>query len=234
MNNQNKHYKQLTQGERYQIQVLLENGFSITEISHALCRHKSSISREIKRNSMQSSYCAEAAQRLNERRKSMSFKCMKDNERHVEIISKGLLLGWSPENISGRMAIELPEIALSHTTIYRRIAKNKEKGGNWYKLLPRHGKNRWKGGKRQAGRSLIPERIDISERPDIVEHRQRMGDWEGDTVFGQDAYLVTLVDRKSRLTLIGKVCNKTATTVANEMISLLKRVNVVHPYHYAR
>ncbi|HIF9423650.1 TPA: hypothetical protein ACX6SA_003791 [Photobacterium damselae] len=78
----------------------------------------------------------------------------------MEIISKGLLLSWSPENISGRMAIELPEITLSHTTIYRRIAKNKEKGG-----------------KRQAGRLLIPERIDISERPDIVEHRQRIGDW---------------------------------------------------------
>ena len=79
MNNQNKHYKPLTQGERYQIQVLLENGFSITEISHALCRYKSSISREIKRNSLQSNYCAEAAQYLNECRKSMSFKCTKDN-----------------------------------------------------------------------------------------------------------------------------------------------------------
>ena len=158
----------------------------------------------------------------------MSFKYSKDNEKHAEIISKGLLLGWSPENISGRMALELPKIALSHTTIYRRIVKNKENGGNWYKLLPRYGKNRWKGGKRKAGRALIPERVDISERPEIVEHRQRMGDWEGDTVFGQDAYLVTLVDRKSRLTLLGKVSNKTATTVANEMILLLKRVNTVH------
>ncbi|MCD9493511.1 helix-turn-helix domain-containing protein [Photobacterium carnosum] len=100
------------------MQVLLENGFSITDISHALCRHKSSISREIKRNSRQSNYCAETAQCLNERRKSMSFKCTKDNEKHAEIISKGLLLGWSPENISGRMMVELPKIVLSNITIY--------------------------------------------------------------------------------------------------------------------
>lgn len=228
MSNQNKHYKQLTQGERYQIQVLLEKGFSVTEIGHTLCRHKSSISREIKRNSARARYCAEAAQRLKEHRKSTSYKHIKQSERHADIISKGLLLGWSPENISCRMEVELPEISLSHSTIYRRIAKNKAKGGDWYKLLPRYGKTRWKGGKRKAGRSLIPDRVDISERPEVVEQRQRIGDWEGDTVYGQDAYLVTLVERKSRLTLIGKVKDKTAETVANEMTALLKRVDKVH------
>ncbi len=90
--------------------------------------------------------------------------------------------------------------------------------------MPRFGKSRWKGGKRKAGRSLIPDRVDITKRPEIVEQRARIGDWEGDTVHGQDAHLVTLVDRKSRLTLIGKVDNKQAETVAAKMISLLKRV----------
>ena len=71
---------------------------------------------------------------------------------------------------------------------------------------------------------MIPDRVDISERPEIVELRARLGDWEGDTVFGQNAHLVTLVDRKSRLTLIKKVPNKEAETVANAMISLLTRV----------
>ena len=85
-------------------------------------------------------------------------------------------------------------------------------------------KTRWKGGKRKAGRSLIPDRKDISERPAIVDRRGRRGDWEGDTVHGQDAHLVTLVDRKSRLTLIGKVPDKKAATVAKEMIRLMKRV----------
>ncbi len=58
--------------------------------------------------------------------------------------------------------------------------------------------------------------------------RSRIGDWEGDTVFGQNAHLVTLVDRKSRLTLIGKVDTKQAETVADRMIELLKRVSSVN------
>jgi IS30 family transposase len=102
------------------------------------------------------------------------------------------------------------------------LEKDRVAGGQLYKLLPRFGKTRWKGGKRKAGRSLIPDRKDISERPAIVERRARLGDWEGDTVHGQDAHLVALVDRKSRLTLIGKVPDKKAETVANEMIRLLK------------
>ena len=74
---------------------------------------------------------------------------------------------------------------------------------------------------------MIPNRVDISERPEIVELRARLGDWEDDTVFGQNAHLVTLVtlvDRKSRLTLIKKVPNKKSETVAECMISLLIQV----------
>ena len=123
----------------------------------------------------------------------------------MPIIEKGLLLGWSPENISCRMKLEVPEIALSHTSVYSRIAADKAQGGALYKKLPRFGKRRCKGGKRKAGRFLIPNRVDISERPEVVELQSRVGDWEGDKMYGQDAHLVTLVDRKSRYTLIDKV-----------------------------
>ena len=122
------------------------------------------------------------------------------------------------------MKAERFERHISHTTIYRLLEKDRIAGGQLYQLLPRFGKTRWKGGKRKAGRSLIPDRKDISERPAIVDRRGRRGDWEGDTVHGQDAHLVTLVDRKSRLTLIGKVPDKKAATVAKEMIRLMKRV----------
>ena len=74
---------------------------------------------------------------------------------------------------------------------------------------------------------LIPNRVDITERPEVVDLRSRLGDWEGDTVFGQNAHLVTLVDRKSRFTLIDKVDNKQAETVADSMIKLLGRVSSV-------
>ncbi|MDP0561023.1 MAG: IS30 family transposase [Candidatus Endonucleobacter sp. (ex Gigantidas childressi)] len=125
------------------------------------------------------------------------------------------------------MRVEAPDIALSHTTAYKRVTTNKVRGGSLYKNLPRFGKRRCKGGKRKAGRITIPDRIDISDRPLVVNLRSRLGDWEGDTIYGQDAHLVTLVDRKSRLTLIGKVDTKHAEVVAVSMIKILKRVSPV-------
>jgi transposase, IS30 family len=62
---------------------------------------------------------------------------------------------------------------------------------------------------------LIPDRVDISERPAVIEDRVRIGDWEGDTVHGQNAHLVTLVDRKSRFTLAKRVLRKTKELVAD-------------------
>ena len=223
MNTQTKHYKQLTQGQRYQLQALLENGLSQQAIADSLGVDKSTVSRELTRNSRPDGYCPEAAEKRKTERKKNARKAKKTDDQHKQIIEKGLSLGWSPENISCRMKLELPEKAVSHTTIYRLIEHDKANGGQLYRELPRFGKSRWKGGKRKAGRSTIPDRKDITERPSIIEQRKRLGDWEGDTVYGQNAHLVTLVDRKSRLTLIGKVNSKNAEVVSNKMIELLKR-----------
>ena len=223
MSTQTKHYEQLTQGKRYQLQALLKTGLSLQAMADNLGVHKSTVSRELGRNSSPDGYCPEAAEKRKTERKKNARKAKKTDDQHKQIIKKCLSLGWSPLNISCRFKIELPDKAISHTTIYRLIAQDKANGGKLYRDLPRFGKTRWKGGKRKAGRSLIPDRKDISERPAIVEQRTRLGDWEGDTVYGQDAHLVTFVDRKSRLTLIGKVGSKNSEIVANKMIELLKR-----------
>ena len=228
MSTQTRQYKQLTPGQRYQIQALRGKGHMQKEIAEAVGISASALSRELSRNSGDDSYCAEKAHALAPLRKASAKKFSKANERHLPIIEKRLLLGWSPENISQRMQVEVPDIALSHTTVYSRIADDKARGGSLHKKLPRFGKRRCKGGKRKAGCSLIPNRVDITERPDVVDLRSRAGDWEGDTVFGQDAHLVTLVDRKSRFTLIGKVDTMHAESVANSMIELLKRVSSVN------
>ncbi|KEQ18428.1 IS30 family transposase [Endozoicomonas numazuensis] len=227
MNTQTKLYKQLTQGQRYQIEALLGTGLTQKEIAERIGTSAGTLSRELQRNTDGNGYCAETAHSMAIHRRVSARKYSKVDERQMPIIENGLLLGWSPENISCRMKIEIPEITLSHTTIYARIADNKASGGTLYKKLPRFGKRRCKGGKRKAGRSLIPNRVDITERPEVVGLRSRLGDWEGDTVFGQDAHLVTLVDRKSRFTLIDKVDNKQAETVADSMIKLLGRVSSV-------
>jgi len=224
MSNQAKHYKQLTQGQRYQLQALLKNSLTQQAMADTLGVHKSTISRELSRNSNSDDYCPEAAEKRKTERKSKAHKAKKSNDQHRQIVKKGLSLGWSPENISCRMKIEMPDQAISHTTIYRLIDQDKASGGDLYRELPRFGKARWKGGKRKASRSLIPDRKDITERPAIIEQRKRLGDWEGDTVYGQDAHLVTLVDRMSRLTMIGKVESKSSEIVANKMIEMLNQV----------
>ena len=229
MHTQPRRYKQLAEGQRYQIQVLREKGYMHMqkEIAEAVGVSESALSREFRRNSSGGVYCARTAHALSVERRMAAKKHSKLDERHRPIIEKGLSLGWSPENISERMKLEVPDIAISHTTIYKRIADDKTLGGCLHKSLLRYGKRRRKGGKRKAGRSMIPNWVDISERPEIVDLRTRLGDWEGDTVYGQNAYLVTLVDRKSRFTLIGKVDNKRADLVADAMIALLKRVSSV-------
>ena len=93
-------------------------------------------------------YCPEVAERLKTKRNKTAHKSKKAAEQPIKIIQQALLLGWSPENTRIRMSIEMPDTAVSHTTIYRLIATDNAQGGNLYKSLPRFGKSRWKGSKR--------------------------------------------------------------------------------------
>lgn len=224
----NKHYHQLTLEQRYQIWSLRDSGKTLEAIGMIIGFNKSTVSRELKRNSTESGYRPKMAEKLSQARQCNAHKASKRNEVIDQQIADKLKQGWSPGSISERLKLEKEEEAeqLSHTSIYRMIAKNKVQGGSLYLCLPNTGKTRWKGGKRnkQAGASLIPDRVDIKERPAIVEKRSRLGDWEGDTVHGQSAHLVTLVDRKSRFTLAKRVFNKTKQVVGDAMIELLTTV----------
>jgi IS30 family transposase len=114
---------------------------------------------------------------------------------------------WSPEQIAGILAAN--GASVSHTTIYRHIRRDRIAGGQLYKNLRHRGKKyNYKSGKK-AGRGCIPNRIDISERPKVVEDKIRLGDWEGDTIVGANhkGAIVTLVDRKSKFALLAFVPN---------------------------
>lgn len=225
----NKHYQQLTLEQRYQIWSLRDTGKTQQAIADIIKVHKSTISRELKRNSSESGYEPKMAEKLSQARQSNAHKFSKRNEVLDKQIIDKLKQGWSPGSISERLKLEKKAEAdqLSPISIYRMIAKDKAQGGSLYLYLPNTGKVRWKGGKRnkQAGASLIAERVDIAERPKIVEKRSRLGDWEGDTVHGQSAHLVTLVDRKSRFTLARRVFNKTKQVVGDAMVELLATVD---------
>lgn len=224
----NKHYHQLTLEQRYQIWSLRDSGKTLEAIGVIIGFNKSTVSRELKRNSTESGYRPKTAEKLSQARQSNAHKASKRNGVIDQQIIDKLNQGWSPGSISERLKLEKKVAAdqLSHTSIYRMIAKDKAQKGSLHIYLPNTGKTRWKGGKRnkQAGASLIPDRVDIKERPNIVEKRSRLGDWEGDTVHGQSAHLVTLVDRKSRFTLAKRVFNKTKQIVGDAMIELLATV----------
>ena len=103
---------------------------------------------------------------------------------------------WSPEQISGWLCEQ--GVKLSHERIYQMIWQDKRDGGDLWRSLRRRGKRYNKRGGKNAGRGLIPDRIDISERPTIVARKARLGDWEGDTVVSavHKGGLLTLVERK--------------------------------------
>ncbi len=230
MNKHNKHYRQLTQEPRYQISALRKTGMTVRAIAIEVGIHFSTVSRELRRNALGDGYDPVIAHQLSETRKITADKANKRLERTDTIIEEFLALRWSPETISQRLKIEAEEHEqLSHSTIYRRIEEDRQQGGLLFRKLPRFGKTRWKGGKRnkKAGVRLIPDRVDNAKRPKVVEDRERLGDWEGDTVHGQNAHLLTLVDRTSRFTLAQRVLKKTKEQVADAMIRMLQNVHSV-------
>jgi IS30 family transposase len=214
-------YTHLTQDERYQIHILRKAGHDQSEIARVMERDKSTISRELKRNCGQRGYRPKQAQAL-----SVARMRATDNGRriaaHTWAFAKARLAEhWSPEQISGYLKVnKLPGV--SHESLYQRIYADKRAGGTLHTTLRCQKARKKRYGSRER-RGTIPNQVSIELRPAIVDQRKRYGDWEGDLVIGtgQQQALVTLNERKSRYTLIGKVERKTAQAVSDTMISLL-------------
>ena len=133
-----------------------------------------------------------------------------------QFVQDRLLEQWSPEQISGHVAIS-PE------TVYQRVYANKRAGGLLWKNLRSQKLRKKRYGKAER-RGTIPNRVSIDDRAAIVETRSRIGDWEADTVIGKNhrQAIVSIVERKTGFTLIQKVERKTALAVSQAMIGLLK------------
>jgi transposase, IS30 family len=215
-------YTQLTQELRYQIYAFLKAGFLQTEIASEIGVHKSTISREIRRNRGKKGYRPKQAHSIATERRQKAKKFVKMTSELVELIDKLLREDFSPEQISGFLA-KNHNIQICHETIYQHILLDKAQGGNLFSHL-RHGQKKRK--KRYGSydhRGKIKDRVSIDERPAIVDTKKRVGDWEIDTIIGRNhkGALVTIVERKSKLTLIGKVQRKQADLVTKTAIDLL-------------
>ncbi|MBM3192077.1 MAG: IS30 family transposase [Chlamydiae bacterium] len=219
-----KGYHHLTYSQRCHLFILKERGESNAEIARILGVHRSTIGRELKRGKKGHSYHHDEAQTRADKRRQASYK-HKILSSIFDLVIEGLKLRWSPVQISGWLKKKgLGNI--SHETIYKYVWMNKQKGGFLYKNLRHHGKKYNKRSKKGAGRGCIPGRVDIKERPAIVEKKERIGDWELDTIIGANhkGVIVSIVDRATKYTKLVKVSHKTAEEVGNAVILALKPI----------
>lgn len=203
-------YTHLSARERMGLFYMHQSGYSLRAIGRRLGRSHTTLSRELERNARplkDSCYCDWYAQRkATERRQLPRYqKCYQHESLRVYVNDK-LALGWSPDIIANRIKQDFARqhsLRVSPETIYQWIYRDAAQGGALYKLLVRSHKKRKKQFKYGQCRGLIPNRVDISERPEAIDRRQRYGHWEGDTMVGgkQQGRIVTHVERKARYTL---------------------------------
>lgn len=201
-------------------------------IAEAIGVDKSTVYREIKRNcdARSGSYSMELAQRKADRRKQQKHRKEVLTPAMRKRIIKLLKKGFSPEQIVGRSRLE--GIAMvSHETIFRWIWEDKRRGGKLHKYLRRQGRRYAKRGSKNAGRGFIPGRVDIDERPEIVELKERFGDLEIDTIIGKNhkGAILTINDRATSRVWIRKLSGKEAIPVAKIAVWALRKVkNLIH------
>ena len=217
-----RNYKQLSQAQRYQIEILNKAGKNQKEIAELLGVSPATICRELKRNKGKKGYRPRQAQIKAGKRRREATKALKMTNEVILVIEEKICLDWSPEQVSGWLKIN-QGIFISHERIYQHIWEDKRHGGTLYTHLRQSNKKRKKQYGSKDKRGQIRNRISIDERPAIVAEKTRIGDWEIDTVIGQNhqGALVTIVDRVSKFTLIKKVDSKHAEVVTEATISLL-------------
>src|SRR5829696_641545 len=219
-------YRQLSPAERYMLARLRRQGRSQAEIARSLGRHRSTVCREVRRNSTKGDghYRATTAQERTNGRRSRSRRNSHFTAEDFAVVDELLRRQWSPEQVSGRLA-RTGRLSVSHETIYRHVWQDKKAGGPLYTHLRGARKRRRKryGGRDSRGR-LAGKRM-ISERPAEVEARGRVGHWEADTVAGAGTKdcVATLVERKTGLVLIGKLSDRTAESLSRRVIRLIRR-----------
>ena len=213
-------YRQLTQEQRYQIWAALGTGMKKSDIARELKVDKSTITREIRRNSTHRGYRAPSSIMMTRERHQRKRKHRIDEATWARV-EKLLRTEWAPEQIQRRLKLEgLPSV--SHETIYLYVYQNKREGGDLYTCLRRYHKYR-KRNHKYYKRGGWDTRRPIATRPEIVETRSRFGDWEADTIIGrrQSGSIISLVERRSRFCLLQKLADRSPDTLAEAACQML-------------
>ena len=219
-------YRQLTSEERYMLAALRRQGLNHSEIARSMGRHRSTVSREVRRNSTRADghYRPFTAQERTQGRRSRSRRNSHFTARDFALVDGLLCRQWSPEQVAGHLR-RLRLLSISHETIYPHVWRDKKRGGLLYTHLRGARKRRRKRYGADDSRGRLAGKRMISERPIEVEARSRVGHWEADTVAGAGGRdcVATLVERKTGLVHIGKLSDRTAGSLSRRVIRLIRR-----------
>ena len=230
-------YCQLSLEERDRLAIFRALGLSINEMARRLERNKSTVSRELQRNSgaVYKSYGGGSADhRARQRRQEASRRERLRNPRIRAYVHCKLRLGWSPEQIAGRLPQVIPGLSVSHEAIYQYIYHPMiRREENLVPCLARaHWRRQQKGHRHTHRDPHIPERISIRQRPADIGQRKQLGHWENDLIISRRSpvALNILVERKSRFTKIAKVAHHTPHETRCAITKILSR----YPKHARR
>lgn len=218
----------LTECDRYHISALNEAGKSQKKLAKKIGVHRTTIWRELSRNSGSRGYRPKQASRKATERWQAATKAIKMNPELIKIIKTKILQDWSPEQISGRLKLE-GRFSISHERIYQFIGKDKANGGDlWTHLRWAKRLRRKRYGTRDR-RGEIKGRRSIEKRKKKLEKRKRIGDVERDLVIGtkQKGALLTVVDRKTRMAFAIKLNSKSANEVHRATLKVLKPIKSI-------
>lgn len=219
-------YSRVTVVERRLIRMWRQAGYGQREVARRLCRSPSTICREIGKNSGGNGYQPEQAHRIAQERARRPGARRFTDEVKVDAEDR-LRNGWTPEMISGRARLEQRPWVCKET-IYKHVYADAKNGGDLWKQLPRARRKRRRRCPRNDGRQRgkIPNQRMIDTRPPEVETRATVGHWEGDLINGANktGNLVTLVERKTRFTLVARTDTKEADEVTRSICGRLVRM----------
>lgn len=227
--NNNNMAKQITSDQRNELCALKRAGHKQKDIAQQLKKDPSSISRELKRNKSDSGrYLARAAKlKTKERRINANarFKKIENNEPLRRYVVRKLKKYWSPEQISGRWNREQKGKRIGKDSIYKFVY---EKRKDLVKYLRcQKGKYRLRYGTKIRIKQREEQRKRrIDQRPEIINERARVGDWEGDTIRGQgnSGHLLTNVERKSGYLIATRIDRANVENVNNFTIKYFRNI----------
>ena len=204
--------------------MMRKQNFPMGEIVAAIGKHKSTISRELRRNcdGRSGRYDADLAQRKCEKRQKGKPHRVRFTEEVRLRVEAMLREDYSPEQVVGRCRLEGLE-CVSVETIYQYVWGDKRRGGDLHTHLRRKGRKYRKRGAKKDSRGVIRDRVSIDERPKVVDDKSRFGDLEIDLIMGENhrRALLTANDRASGISWIALLEGKDSKALADKAAEML-------------